>query len=212
MIKKILVALLIVCCIAGLCSCGGGPTPGETSVEQDIPTTEQEKKEIKIYLSVDEVKVGQYDSAEIKYAVSGSNSVPEWSVGNGELVSLQPTSDGCIINGLEVGETMLSVKIETETKEIKLIVEESVYYPVLTLTQYDCKPKAGSSIKIGYSVRMGDKAVAFVLSCESENPEIATVANDGVITAVSSGKTNVVFRADCNGNILEKTVEVMVVE
>ncbi|MFI3305579.1 MAG: Ig-like domain-containing protein [Rikenellaceae bacterium] len=144
---------------------------------------------------------------ESKTFTATSNSLNEikWS---SSLESVATIDDDGVITVVAAGETTITATIDgTEVSDsCKLTITESD--PVVALTTTSI-----SSLAIGGTTQI-DASVApsrYTLTYTSNDPTVATVDADGVMTGVAAGETTITVSVSGEGTTYDKTVSVNVI-
>ncbi len=213
--KKFLIALLCVCSLFAVTACkdktSGGSSESESTSGVEISSGEASG--VKIYLNTTAVSVRQYAFGDIFCSYSGTTDPLVWTIAEGgeSLISVEPTESGCRVNGLNVGETTLTVTVGGVSEQIAVTVDETDLYPTLQLSQEKAQPKVGGSITVGAKLMLETMELEADFVYTSANTDVATVTQEGVITGVAAGETTVEVRVDYNGEIIVGTITVTVV-
>ena len=170
---------------------------------KEVPDTEVEK----IELSLDKTTINKGERIKLKVNISPTDAVDKtlkYSSENTKVASI--SSDGYIL-GLSSGTTKITAKANNGvTSSISI----NVYSPVtdIVLGTQNCTVQVEGQYKINASI-LPDDANNKNITYASENEEIATVDQNGNITGIAEGNTNIIVSSE-EGNITKK-VEVTVI-
>ena len=170
---------------------------------KEVPDTEVEK----IELSLDKTTINKGERIKLKVNISPTDAVDKtlkYSSENTKVASI--SSDGYIL-GLSSGTAKITAKANNGvTSSISI----NVYSPVtdIVLGTQNCTVQVEGQYKINASI-LPDDANNKNITYASENEEIATVDQNGNITGIAEGNTNIIVSSE-EGNITKK-VEVTVI-
>jgi uncharacterized protein YjdB len=142
------------------------------------------------------------DEVQLTASPAGENFV--WSSENEEVAGVSPTG---LVTALSEG--LSSVVVRSSGDEVKIDVRVRTFIPLtdISLSTSSVRMYAGDRVQIwAYPVPTNASDVKF--AWQSKNPNIATVDQNGLITAVARGVTTVSVGA---GSV-EKTITVSVPE
>ena len=170
---------------------------------KEVPDVEVEK----IELSLDKTTINKGERIKLKVSISPSDAVDKtlkYTSSNTEVASI--SSDGYIL-GLSSGSAKITAKANNGvTSSITINVYSSVT-DVLIWVQ-NCTVQVEGKYKINASV-LPEDANNKNINYKSENEEIAIVDENGNVTGIAEGNTNIIVSSE-EGNITKK-VQVTVI-
>ncbi len=173
-------ALTLSCCAVGITACNGEETPitgGTTNIS----------------LNQTALLLDRYESKKLIVTVEGENAGEIiWTSSNESVASVM---DGTVIPNGE-GTAILTATYGEQSATCTVSVEDSGIVPVLSLDYETVALLKDDAYSIGANViykneQTSDATVSYTVS----NPEIVTISNDGVITPVGLGETQVSIQA-----------------
>ena len=135
-------------------------------------------------------------------APENCNDIITWSNSNKKAVNMQPIQDNpraVKITGIAKGSATIIAKTGSGKKLSYIINVVPSAASGIILGKHETTIYKGTSLQI--SAKIQPKGCNDVLLWKSQNPEIATVDENGVITAISNGMTNIVAYSATNGEI-----------
>ena len=170
---------------------------------KEVPDVEVEK----IELSLDKTTINKGERIKLKVSISPSDAVDKtlkYTSSNTEVASI--SSDGYIL-GLSSGSAKITAKANNGVTSSITI---NVYSPVtdVLIGVQNCTVQVEGKYKINASVLPND-ANNKDINYKSENEEIAIVDENGNVTGISEGNTNIIVSSE-EGNITKK-VQVTVI-
>ncbi len=209
--KKILSCILAVVMLAfGLTSCsilggagGDSQGAGNSSTNKNTNTIEFVNTELVL-------EIGESVQAEV--TTSKKNAPVFWSIRDAEIASV---SDKGLITALAAGETVCYAEFGGQTAMCLVTVKEQSATPELSIVvPYDgnqVSMYADTTLALDEKVKFGDEVVTdATVEYTVADAQIATVSN-GTINALAVGETTVTIVASYNGQVVEATVTVMVI-
>jgi len=199
--KKLLVCLIscIVACTAMFCFGGCATPPNNPSggpVEGSLVFNRQS-----ITLDLEE-------SLELTYTTNIENtSDVTWKSSNTNVVTV---SDNGVVTAKAVGSAEVTITIGTKTARCSITVYDSYPYPVISLLNTNIRLSVGETFDIDAKVIYRKDVKEVTIAYESENEQVATVSNDGIITAVSVGLIKITLNAVYENMPLQQTLNVVV--
>ncbi|MBQ3493013.1 MAG: Ig-like domain-containing protein [Clostridia bacterium] len=196
--KKLLkhfVLTFAILAIVAFSACSMPEKPNEDKLTFNISESVKTIKEYDtFYLTTD------YEGEETVSYVSGNSGVA--TVDNQGLVT-----------GVSVGETTITVTIKNVSKVCYLTIEEDTSVPVLSLGNVEGETislNIQDEFDLGAVVKNNGVVVSANLTFESENQQVATVSNVGVVSAVGVGETVINVSGEYRGKPLSAEVAVSV--
>ena len=194
------IAALVLALSLGAAACnpdepnpGPGPEPGGS---------------ISVTLDHTALTMEEFSTQEIKATVVGSSEMPSWSSSDESVATV---SNG-MVAAHTVGSAVITASVGGVSAACDVTVTLSDNFPVLVLSQYDVLTIAGGSVTVDARVDfMGSTAEGVSVGWRTADETIATV-NNGVVTGVAVGETVVTASATYRQQLLEKQVNVKVVE
>ena len=170
-------------------------------------TSESMQPKDKITLSDESVSLEIYS----EYTLTASKNV-EGSVAWSSSDPAVATVDGGKISALKVGSTTITATAGKASATCTVNVTALSAMPNLAV---DCNDVidlqvGGQSREVSVTITYKGEEQDCDLEWSSENPQVATVSNDGVITPVGVGSTTVTVTTVCLGEILTKDITVVV--
>lgn len=156
-----------------------------------------------VYFTEAGYSLEKYANLKLDAHYTGSDAV--WASSNESVATVH----GGIILALDIGSTEISVTVGEETAKCTVTVKATANYPALVLSQTEVevlKTKTKTvvaELKVSGSEILSKDFVSY--EYKSEDTTIASVSQEGVITGVGIGKTNVIVSAKyANKTITEK--------
>ncbi len=202
-IRLTLTAVLVsLSCVLVMTACGDGGGGGE-----ETPAAALALKQGSVSLKVGEQTVIEVvDEFNGELAFSSSNPLIASVDGNGRVEGL--SEGNCLIN-VKSGNSVAKCSVS-----VTALATETVYHPVLSLSQDEAEILAGGFLPITAEFKAGTETVSYdSISWTSKNVEIATVNFNGLsatINAVKHGATTVTVQAVYKGEIFEEVLSVYV--
>ena len=127
-----------------------------------------------------------------------------WTSDNEAVATVENGVVTAIAKGTAVITATVGNKVARCTVEVKDKLELTLGFSQVTLYEEGTK-KIETQLRVN-----GGEAPEAIITYGSEDPDIATVGQDGTITGVASGKTRIIVTAEYNGTKTEKLIEVEV--
>jgi hypothetical protein len=153
---------------------------------------------------VNETSLNMYIGDEVQLTASPVDENFVWSSDNEKVASV--TQTGLVT---AISEGLSSITVKSSNDEVRIDVRVRTFIPLtdINLSKTSAKLYAGDKAQIwAYSIPEDASDVKF--TWRSENPDVATVDKDGIVTAVSRGVTNIIV----SYGSIEKNVTVSVPE
>lgn len=161
-----------------------------------------------VYLDMTQASIDLEETLKLSVITDGADdSVRTWSSSNTSVATV--SADGTV-TAISVGSTSITVTLDEKTATCTINVYDSYPYPVIAVDTSNVKLNVGDTFKIDAKVifRKNVRDVAITYSSADDN--VATVSNDGTITAVGVGLIKVTLNAEYEGSPLQKTINVAV--
>ena len=164
---------------------------------KEVPDIEVEK----IELSLDKTTINKGEKIKLKVNIYPTDAVDKtlkYSSDNTKVASIN--SEG-VITGLSSGTAKITVKANNG---ITSSISINIYTPVtdILMETQNCTLQVEEKFKINASI-LPEDANNKNINYKSENEQIATVDNNGNITGIAEGQTNIVISSE-EGNINKK--------
>lgn len=164
---------------------------------KEVPDIEVEK----IELSLDKTTINKGEKIKLKVNIYPTDAVDKtlkYSSDNTKVASIN--SEG-VITGLSSGTAKITVKANNG---ITSSISINIYTPVtdILMETQNCTLQVEEKFKINASI-LPEDANNKNINYKSENEQIATVDNNGNITGIAEGQTNIVVSSE-EGNINKK--------
>jgi hypothetical protein len=153
---------------------------------------------------VNSTSLNLYVGDEVQLTASPVGENFAWSSDNEAVASVSQTG---LVKAL--GEGLSSIVVKSSNDEVRIDVRVRIFIPLtdINLTKTSAKLYVGDKAQIwAYPVPEDASETAF--TWHSENPDVATVDKDGIVTAVSRGITDIVV----GSGSIEKKVTISVPE
>ena len=195
----------IIACITSLLMCVAvgafvGCTDGDTS-SSSKPQTQTEA-----IAEMEDFTLGFGTSYEI--ITNAENLV--WQSSNQNVATV--TQEG-VVFGIGIGEATITVTNGVQTLSCKVTVATSNVVPEYVLNSDDVQLTKGNTYALESSVVVAGVALDYVtFTYQSSNAAIATVDENGVITALEYGETDISVSYEAGGRVNTAEVKVNVIE
>jgi hypothetical protein len=154
-------------------------------------------------LFVNKSSLNMYVGTETKVTVSPTDAKYIWTSDNNAVASVSQTG---LVKALGVGSATITVKSGDLEAKIDVLSKEFVPLDSIVVSETSITIAKGIVKQLAaYPVPPDASKVAFTWS--SKNPEIAAIDRDGIVTAVSVGKTEIIVSCDS----IEKVINVKVI-
>ncbi len=162
----------------------------------EIPPVQIEKIDISIDTNI--LKKGETKQLQIKISPEeASNHKVQYISNNPKIATVDDKGN---IHAIRSGKT--TIKVKAEENDVQSEIEIEVYTSVtgIKLDQEEIYMEVGDTFKISGSVEPDDANDKLILY-QSTNALIATIQEDGIITATKEGKTKIIATSNENSNI-----------
>ena len=162
----------------------------------EIPPVQIEKIDISIDTNI--LKKGETKQLQIKISPEeASNHKVQYISNNPKIATVDDKGN---IHAIRSGKT--TIKVKAEENDVQSEIEIEVYTSVtgIKLDQEEIYMEVGDTFKISGSVEPDDANDKLILY-QSTNASIATIQEDGIITATKEGKTKIIATSNENSNI-----------
>lgn len=199
-----------------------GKTAGQTTItvtatkdgylpaKETLKVTVTEPPAISLTDLQEELALSVGDSSQLTYSVDPADATVTFASDNAAIAAV--SSEG-LVTGNAVGETTVTV---TAVKDGYLPAAETVQVTVTTVPAIslagvpeELALSVGETAELSYTVDPTDATVTFA----SDNPAIAAVSSEGLITALAAGETTLTVSAAKDGFLpAAETVQITVTE
>ena len=174
--------------------------------EQEEP---EKTEETTITLSAKSMILEQYAEGKLTATVeNGEGKSVTWSSDSPQIASVD--GDGNV-NALEIGSAVITAKVDNAVATCNVTVTEASDYPIIQVSQTEVEPAVGNTVSVTADLYYKGEPQSAVLTWTSDNEAVATV-EDGTITGVSVGSTNITVSADFHGEKISRNISVKVKE
>ena len=195
----------IIACITSLLMCVAvgafvGCTDGDTS-SSSKPQTQTEA-----IAEMEDFTLGFGTSYEI---ITNAENL-EWQSSNQNVATV--TQEG-VVFGMGIGEATITVTNGVQTLSCKVTVATSNVVPEYVLNSDDVQLTKGNTYALESSVVVAGVVLDYVtFTYQSSNAAVATVDDNGVITALDYGETDISVSYEAGGRVNTAEVKVNVIE
>ena len=170
---------------------------------EEVP--EEDVEEIRLSLDKNKINKGEKTKINVEIIPNTATTSIKFESENNNIVSVN--SDGSVL-GIGSGKTKI---IATAENGINASIEIEVVNPLIDIVPNSEKyiVQEGETIKLNYTL-IPDDADNTIIDFTSENSEIAKVNDNGSVTGVKAGSTNIKLSSNDGG--ISKTVLVEVIE
>lgn len=167
---------------------------------------EEPKKSVQISQPTATIEVG--NSLQLTAESSDPEDVIQWT-SSADTVA-QVTQNG-LVSAIKKGTAEITASVEGASAKCVVTVTDS-RIPVITVTSENVNINTEMTYQITPTVYFDSEPVEAVLTFESENAEIATVSDAGLVTGIKSGSTKITITADYEGSVATAEITVTVKE
>lgn len=194
---------------------GGQPTPGSPDnnggTGTNTPTSDPGSSVTSVTADIQDAEIGIGGTTRINVVIlpAGSNQKATFTSGDTSVATVDPTG---IVTGIGTGTTTITVsaggKMDTVTITVRKINPESIALTSGDEVSMDIGETKKLTVAFTPNTNMVDKSLTWT----STSPEVAAVDTNGVITAISQGKTTITAitvngkKASCIIHVREKVV------
>ena len=167
----------------------------------------KEQQEVTVAIGATEITLDIFETSVLKATVVGSDEKPAWRSSDDSVVTvdgegnLYPKSVGTAVVSTSVGEVSASCTV---------YVQDTGQLPVVRLNYTELDLASGGTIALSAEAVYKDKPIETAFTFDSLDEAVATVSEDGKVTAVAAGSTFIVVSAVINGATVYKQVSVTV--
>ena len=167
--------------------------------------TPDENTEITITLNESVVNLAQSETFTLIATVTNSEAAVEWSSSNAQVATVLNGT----VTGVSQGTTTITATVADKTATATVVVSAEPF-PVLTVSQEAVELLfGGDGITVTPEVKLDGSIVTATFVWTVADPSIAKVTN-GLIEPLAIGETTVKVSATYNGEVIEKTITVIV--
>lgn len=136
---------------------------------------------------------------------NATNKQVTWSSDNSSVATV---TDGGVVRALAVGTAIITAKAEDKVAICRINVEESV----VEVTSVTVAPEGPLTATVGDSITftatvMPEDATDRVVTWTSSNPELASIDDNGVMSAIAAGQVTIIASAGTMSASVEVTIE-----
>ena len=136
---------------------------------------------------------------------NATNKQVTWSSDNSSVATV---TDGGVVRALAVGTAIITAKAEDKVAICRINVEESV----VEVTSVTVAPEGPLTATVGDSITftatvMPEDATDRVVTWTSSNPELASIDDNGVMSAIAAGHVTIIASAGTMSASVEVTIE-----
>lgn len=162
---------------------------------------------VTVSMGASEITLDLFGSGVLKATVTGSDAAIEWRSDNNAVVTVD--SDGRVYPKSE-GVAIVSATVGEATASCTVYVEDSGEMPSVHLNYTALEMTSGTTITLSAEAVYKGERMEATFAFSTLNAAVATVSEDGKVTAVASGNTFVVASAVINGVTVYGQVSVAV--
>lgn len=223
--KKLLISMFSMCFLAS-CTFGVAcnfkkqedsssvESSSEGSMESEKPSELPEENLVEVALDKTELKLDEYDKAQLTATVYGSTAAVVWSSSNAAVVTVD--NEGKLV-AVGVGEATVSATVEGASASCKVVVAKSTTAPVIQLSSEDVylnlNDSFTSSVKALWKGEELENVSYTWTVAEGNATDVATAVGNGntvTFTALKEGTTVFRVATDIRGIHVSKDVAVTV--
>lgn len=136
---------------------------------------------------------------------NATNKQVTWSSDNSSVATV---TDGGVVRALAVGTAIITAQAEGQSAICRINVEESV----VEVTSVTVAPEGPLTATVGDSITftatvMPEDATDRVVTWTSSNPELASIDDNGVMSAIAAGNVTIIASAGTMSASVEVTIE-----
>ena len=136
---------------------------------------------------------------------NATNKQVTWSSDNSSVATV---TDGGVVRALAVGTAIITAQAEGQSAICRINVEESV----VEVTSVTVAPEGPLTATVGDSITftatvMPEDATDRVVTWTSSNPELASIDDNGVMSAIAAGHVTIIASAGTMSASVEVTIE-----
>ena len=184
-------------------------------------SSDSEPESVKITLNLQAVTIAPDETCELKATVVNSEEAVVWASSDTAVATIS----GGVVTGIKEGTANITASIGEAVATCVVTVEENgvnpgeIAFPVLSLSQYDAKLRAGlDSVTVTPELRLLEEEIAiedinYVSSDTAKVTVTKNADNSATITAVAASAEEVYITASLtyDGQLLERKVTVIVI-
>ena len=151
-------------------------------------TVKVEKAPGKVTLNLETVTLGVKETATLKPSIAkGSHTKFTWSTADKRIATVNQTG---MITGKKAGITTVAVKTHNDKEALVTVIVKKAPSKV-TISELKANVQRGNTIQL---IAMLPENTASQFTWKSSKPKVATVDNDGVVTALGIGTTKITVK------------------
>lgn len=127
-----------------------------------------------------------------KLSVSGTTKKVKWSSSNKKIAKVNSKGK---VTAKKAGKCTITAKVGTKKLKCKVTVKKRITVSKVTLSKTNANMVAGETLKLTASISPKNVNVSYKASWKSSNTSVASVSNDGTVTAVSAGSAKITYTA-----------------
>lgn len=190
-------------------ACGKTPPESASDSPSSVPEESSSPTELTIELAFyqKEIVIETNRTLLLQYRLEGSTETPVFTSSAENVVRV---SEEGRIETLAAGTAVITAKLGDAEASCTIVVTETVDYPRLLLSRTSAELAAGGSVRVVPDVYFRGEKVEAEIRYASSAESVATVDENGRITAVGAGAATVYVTAEWQGIVLTETVAVIV--
>ena len=197
----IYVVSAIVICAAMFCFGGCKKSDSDTTIER-------EEVEVKVLLSKTAASLDIDETLTLSVTTNIKDATGFVWTSSNESVAI--VSDNGEVTAKSVGVAVITVSIEGKSATCTINVYDSYPYPVINVVETSLRLAVGDTYFINAKVIYRGVERDVAISYTTENDQIATVSQDGIITATGVGLVKITINAEYESILLQETLDLAV--
>ena len=125
-----------------------------------------------------------------KLEVTGTSTKPRWSSSNKAVATVSSRGK---VTAKKAGKATITAKVGSKKLKCTVRVKKKVYISGLKLDKTSCSLIVGESTQVGYTIKPNPEKIteSYAIKWSSNKPSVATVDQNGVITARGTGAATI---------------------
>ena len=203
--KKFFIYVVSAIVISVAMFCFGGCKSNDSDT-----TPEREEVEVKVLLSKTAASL-DIDETLILLVTTNIKDAKGfvWTSSNESIATV---SDSGEVTAKSVGVAVITVSIEGKSATCTINVNDSYPYPVISVSDTSLRLAVGDTYSINAKVIYRGTERDVTISYTTENDQIATVSQDGIITATGVGLVKITINANYESISLQETLDLAVLD